>query len=60
MWIELNRDSQVITHAMNIPGGVIIRVSYAFESSKFQLQYIPGIRAVKNPNGSSNFVLVHG
>lgn len=61
MWHELDRDQYVITHAMNTPGGAIIRVSHTYEPSKFQLQYVPGTRVVKNTsNDSSNFVLVHG
>ncbi|UOX40408.1 hypothetical protein UGMREWDR_CDS0091 [Aeromonas phage GomatiRiver_11] len=58
-WIEMQRDNQVATHAMNMPSGVLVRVTYAYQTSDFKIEHIPGIKAVKNPNGSG-YVFCHG
>lgn len=51
MWKEIDRDMNVTTFAMNVPGGVIVRIAFAFEASKFQIQFVPNAQVIKNPAG---------
>lgn len=44
MWHEIDRNQQVITYAMNIPRGVIIRVSAAYDSQRFQLIHLDNMK----------------
>ncbi|AAX63512.1 hypothetical protein PHG31p23 [Aeromonas phage 31] len=59
MWKELDRDSQVVTSAMNTPGGVIIRIAHTFDVSNVKIQFIAGVKVVKDAN-YNGFELVHG
>ncbi|UYD57519.1 hypothetical protein OFDDKENP_00143 [Aeromonas phage B614] len=58
-WVEIDRDNYVITFAMNTPEGVMLRIAYTFDHSNFKLQFVPKVKAVKNPNGDG-YILCHG
>ncbi|QBX32707.1 hypothetical protein Asfd1_81 [Aeromonas phage Asfd_1] len=58
-WVEIDRDGSSATFAMNMPTGVLFRVVYAFDPKHFELQFVPQIKAVKNPDGDG-YILCHG